>query len=368
MIVLHIACLNNRRFSGPNINVPANVIYGNKYAKMGLYNSNFNCDIYKESIKDYFVKDMIKNYDIRQLPEPYNNSDLVVFHSMNLIKHARIAKKLRKYKIPYIIVPRVALTSNAQKKGYLKKKIANLLVFNKYIKNALAIQFLTENEYEESKSFKFKDYFIIGNGTEKKAKTKKYNNADDSKFQITFIGRIEKYHKGLDVLLEAVSLGKEDFEKYGIHINLYGPDVEESVKYLEDKIEKYEISNLVKINPPVYDEEKEDIILASDLFIHTSRMEGHPTSIIEAISYGIPVLVTPGTNMDKEVKENNLGFVADFDANDIKEKIIFAYKSRDKSEQITEREIKYSEENFEWNSIMKKTVDKYKKLLESRKN
>ena len=123
MIVLHIACLNNRRFSGPNINVPANVIYGNKYAKMGLYNSNFNCDIYKESIKDYFVKDMIKNYDIRQLPEPYNNSDLVVFHSMNLIEHARIAKKLKKYKIPYIIVPRVALTSNAQKKGYLKKKI-----------------------------------------------------------------------------------------------------------------------------------------------------------------------------------------------------------------------------------------------------
>lgn len=368
MIVLHIACLNNRRFSGPNINVPANVIYGNKYAKMGLYNSNFNCDVYKENIKDYFIKDSIKNYDIKQLPVPYNSPDLVVFHSMNLIEHVRIAKKLKRYSIPYIIVPRVALTSSAQKKGYLKKKIANLLVFNKYIKNALAIQFLTENEYNESKNFKFKDYFIIGNGTEKKTKTKNYNNIDYSKFRITFIGRVEKYHKGLDMLLEAIKLGKKEFEEYGIHVDIYGPDVDNSIEYLESRIEKYEISNLVKINPPVYDEKKENIILESDLFIHTSRMEGHPTSIIEAISYGIPVLVTPGTNMDKEVKENQLGFVANFEAKDIKEKIISAYKSREQFLEITEREIKYSKENFEWDSIMRKTIDKYEKLLESRKS
>ncbi len=367
MIILHIACLNNRRFSGPNINVPANVIYGNKYAKMGLYNSNFNCDVYKENIKDYFIKDSIKNHNIKQLPVPYNNPDLVVFHSMNLIEHTRIAKKLKKYKIPYIIVPRVALTSNAQKKGYLKKKIANILVFNKYIKNALAIQFLTENEYRESKNFKFNDYFIIGNGTEKKTKTKNYNNVDYSKFQITFIGRIEKYHKGLDILVETVKLGKKEFEEYGIEINLYGPDDNNSIKFLEERIKKYDISNTIKINSAVYDKEKEEVLLKSDLFIHTSRMEGHPTSIIEAISYGIPVLVTPGTNMDKEVKENQLGFVANFEAKDIKEKIISAYKSRDKFPEITEKEIRYSEENFEWDSIMKKTIDKYKKLLGSRK-
>ena len=80
------------------------------------------------------------------------------------------------------------------------------------------------------------------------------------------------------------------------------------------------------------------------------------------------MLVTPGTNMDKEVKENQLGFVANFEAKDIKEKIISAYKSREQFLEITEREIKYSKENFEWDSIMRKTIDKYEKLLESRKS
>ena len=53
---------------------------------------------------------------------------------------------------------------------------------------------------------------------------------------------------------------------------------------------------------------------------------------------------------------------------DIKEKIISAYKSREQFLEITEREIKYSKENFEWDSIMRKTIDKYEKLLESRKS
>ena len=33
MTILHIAGLNNKKYAGPNINVPANVIYGNLYEK-----------------------------------------------------------------------------------------------------------------------------------------------------------------------------------------------------------------------------------------------------------------------------------------------------------------------------------------------
>lgn len=34
-------------------------------------------------------------------------------------------------------------------------------------------------------------------------------------------------------------------------------------------------------------------------------------SILEAMSYGIPCMVTPGTNMDKEVLEANAGWVVE---------------------------------------------------------
>lgn len=38
MNVLHIANLDNDGSTGPNINVPKNVIYGSKYANVALYN------------------------------------------------------------------------------------------------------------------------------------------------------------------------------------------------------------------------------------------------------------------------------------------------------------------------------------------
>ena len=366
MVILHIAALDGKKSAGPNTNVPANVIYGSKFAKSGLYNSNYNCEDFKEKIDDYYVRNCMKNYDIKTLPEPYNNPDLVVFHSMYLMSHVFIARKLKKYNIPYIIVPRVAMTQNAQNKKKLKKQVFNFLCFNKYIENALAIHFLTQNEYEESKGFKYKNYIISGNGTNKKEKTKNYDNTDYTKYIITFIGRIEKYHKGLDILVESFNLGQKEFREYGIKLYLYGPD-NNSKKYLEQKIDEYKISDLIEIKDGVYGEEKEKILLDSDLFIHTSRMEGHPTSIIEAISYGVPVLVTPGTNVAKEVKQYNLGFAAELEPESIKNQIIYSYKSRDKFEEITKDEINYSNENFEWTTIMKNTIDKYEKLVESGK-
>lgn len=334
---------------------------------VGLYNSSSNCEVYREKIGDYFIKDDMKEFDVNTLPNPFDKPDLVVFHSMYLVEHIFIAKKLKKYNIPYIIVPRGALTLKAQRKKCLKKKIANIILFKKYVREANAIHFLTQNEYQESKNFKFKDYIICGNGTTKKEKTKKYNTTNSDKFIITFIGRIERYHKGLDILLDAVNLGKEDFRKYKIIIELYGPDDNNSIRFLQEKIKKYDILDLIHINEPVYDKEKENVLLNTDLFIHTSRLEGHPTSIIEAISYGIPVLVTPGTNVAKEVEENKLGFVTQLNSKDIKDKIIFAYMNKNNFEKITENEIKFSNENFEWNSIMKDTIEKYKKIIESEK-
>ena len=162
---------------------------------------------------------------------------------------------------------------------------------------------------------------------------------NSSKYNVTFIGRIYNYHKGLDVLIESINLGKEEFRKLGIEMNLYGPDRANNLQYLIEKIEEYQISDLVSIKPAVFDKEKEKAYLAADLFIHTSRLEGHPTAIIEAISYGVPVLVTPGTNMAEEVKKYNLGFVAELNPESIKKQIIYSYKNRNKFSKITENEL-----------------------------
>ena len=343
MIILHIANINDKKSKGPNINVPKNIIYGNKFANVGLYNlvdSKLAIEIPSE-----------KNFNINQfksideLPSPFNKPDIVIFQGVYYIKHCLIARDLKKKGIPYVIVPRSSLTTAAIQNKYLKKKIANLLFFNNFIQNAKKIQFLTKNEYLESKdNFKINDYFILGNGFE--IPNKAYSIKKRKEFKITFIARYNIYHKGLDVLLDSVMDNKKWFIDNNITINLYGTDSEGGLKFLEELINKQKLEKIVKLNGPVFDIQKENVLLDSDLFIHTSRLEGQPTSIIEAISYGIPVIVTPGTNIADVVKENNLGFTTNLDSNDIFLCIKKAYDEFENFKNISCNERKYAKENF----------------------
>lgn len=361
MVILHIASLSTEKFIGPNINVPKNVIYGNKYNKVALYNLNGNDIDSLENNKTLFKNSEYKIIDL--LPEPFNNPDIVIFQGVYIYKFINIANKLKKKSIPYVITPRCSLTSAAQKKRSIKKIMGNFLFFNNFIKNAASINFLTKNEYLESKKFKFKDYYINGNGIELPKNTKKYNANVNDKFIVNFIGRIDWYHKGLDYLIEAINLGKNEFRKNNFKFNLYGPNRGNSVEKIQELIRKYNISDLIEIKEQVYDLAKEKVLLDSDLFIHTSRLEGQPTSVIEAISYGIPVFVTPGTNITDIVNKNKLGFTTEFNINEIKNKLLDAYNKRIIFEEISKREIEYSKNNFDWNHIIEKNIQEYKKVI-----
>ncbi|HFI0331208.1 TPA: glycosyltransferase [Streptococcus suis] len=52
-------------------------------------------------------------------------------------------------------------------------------------------------------------------------------------------------------------------------------------------------------------------------------MEGQPLSLSEACAYGLPILITPGTNVSKEVLDFNLGWVANQTKESISEKLNF---------------------------------------------
>ena len=361
MTILHVSGLGGNRTSGLTISVPKNVEYGSEYAQVAFYNlinKNLEESINQEKI--FLIKDYSS---ISSLPKPFNNPDIVIFQSMYIKPFIKIYKELKSLNIPYVITPRGALTEKAQNKKKIKKIIGNILFFNKFIEDAASINFLTQNEYKESNKFKFKNYYINGNGIDNKQKSKKFDN-ENNEFIVTFIGRIEWYHKGLDYLVEAINIGKDEFRKNNFIFNLYGPDDFNSYEKLNTMIKKYEIYDLIQIKSPVFDKEKEKVLLSTDLFIHTSRLEGQPNSVIEAISYGIPVFVTPGTNIDKEVYENKLGFTSDFDINSIKENLLLAYKNRREYSNIGKREIKYAKEKFDWKIIVKKNIEEYKKIIE----
>lgn len=98
--------------------------------------------------------------------------------------------------------------------------------------------------------------------------------------------------------------------KNGATLTLYGPDRKGSFAEIDKMISEYKINDFVFKKDGIFDQEKEDVLINSSVFVLTSRLEGQPIALLEACAYGLPVLVTPGTNVSDEVESFNCGWVA----------------------------------------------------------
>jgi len=307
--ILYISCLSGKKSAGPNHSVPKQIKAQAKYDNVLWFNIN---DLPKQqwNVDVNFVNtSMIPKACIEHLPIPFNRPDLAIFESVYYLPYCKMAKELRRKKVPYIIIPRSSLTLAAQRAKALKKKIGNLVFFNEFIKNAAAIQYLTVEEYKASGSSWNKNAIIIPNGAEPKTKTKVWPERDGLKG--VYIGRMDIYQKGLDLLVEVCELLKAELKAANCSIVLYGPDRKGAKAVLKDLIAKKGLEELIKIKDGIYDADKEAVLLDSDFFIMTSRFEGHPMALIEAFSYGLPCVVTAGTNMTDEIRQQDAGWTAE---------------------------------------------------------
>lgn len=334
MKILYISHLSSNIASGPNWSVPAGVEAHSKIDNVLWVNlTDVMMPHWGEVSAFHNVKEFGgKLNSLSVLPSPFNHPDVVVFESFYYFDDVKIAKILRRENVPYIIIPRGAMTQQAlHNHAWLKKWVAHKLFFDGYIKHAKAIQYLTKQEAMDSTKRFHTPYFIIPNGYNLPNRVK--DNFSTNGITASFIGRLDMYHKGIDLLLEAMITIHKELVDACFYLTIYGPRRYDYYK-IEKEITDRGISDIVAIHNEIDGQEKEDILLKSDVFIMTSRFEGHPMGLIEALSYGVPCLVTPGTNMAEEIGNSNAGWVTEGTAASIakslkqiiKEKALFVEK------------------------------------------
>lgn len=100
----------------------------------------------------------------------------------------------------------------------------------------------------------------------------------------------------------------------------------------------------------------------SKYYILTSRYEGLPITVLEALSNGTPVIITPGTNTTKIVTNNNLGYSAQMDPNSIAENIIKAINLNDREYLTISTECyNYAKKYLNWDNIVREHDNNYGK-------
>jgi glycosyltransferase involved in cell wall biosynthesis len=325
----------------------------------------------KRHINPFYISD----FWIDEIKKNIGRPDLVHFHFVYDPFQTAFAKKLKKLNWKYITTPRGSLTRLAQKRKRYKKSIANLLFYNNFIKNAETVHALTISEKEQIKeTFNCNDCFILQNGVPDslinksiELKPLELNELiiEDNELVLGFVGRIDIYHKGIDILLKALSIVNQKLENK-IKLFIVGPFATDADKnILKRAIKDLSLSKSVYYYGPKYDDEKLQYFLSCDIFVHTSRFEGMPMAVLEAMALGKPALVTPGTNISKLVKMAG-GWETSLKPSSIANSLIKIYQERNNISSRGFTAQNYINKNLTWNKISLKMMEEYLRIVNGR--
>lgn len=291
--------------------------------------------------------------------------DLVIFHSTFVPFHAEIAGDLRARGIPYVICPHGGMTKEALRHKSLKKWLGRQIFFDSFVAGAAAIQYLTQGEFERSGDWS-RPVMIAGNGVFLPPDTHLARPGSRIRRVFLFLGRLHIQHKGLDVLLDAVTRCQAELRQGRAAIRIVGPDWNGSANELMTEIAERALADLVSVEGPVWGEAKAREFAAADVFLHPSRTEGHPTAVLEALAHGLPVVLTPETNVLHEVLAAGAGWGVSCDPEDLAKTLrrltVVDGAILTKAGQAAHRLVL---ERYTWEDVARKTLDKYRRLFVS---
>lgn len=304
---------------------------------------------------DYILKSKaIRNH----LKKAIRESDFIIVRLPSVFGEY-CADLCQKMKIPYVAeVVGCSWDSNWNYGGLLPKIHAPLAFFRtkKAVKNSLGSIYVTEKFLQKrypchgsitsfASNVTIDDFpnQILSNHIELLQNKKQV-------FHFGLIGNLEVKYKGFETAMRALALVKQNSE-INFKLNLIGGG---SDVYIKELVKKYKLQYHVNVIGLLSKgEEVYNMLDTLDLYIHPSKQEGLPRSVIEAMSRGCPVLASTVAGIPELLKDKYLHKPGDYKT--LSKQIIKSISNIDLLKQM-------SEENFE------KSKEYTSDLLSERRN
>ena len=228
----------------------------------------------------------------------------VHIHGAFIVEFYIITRILKKIKVPYIFTPHGSFVKAAMNKNKWIKKVYFTLFEKRLIKDAKAIQLLGINEYTHlDKLVQVSHKQLIPNGIDLN-KIPTVKNDSNNEVVFGFCGRLDIYHKGLDLMVKGFQLFLKNGGKGRLELIGDGKD-RPKLKHLANALE---IREKITFHGALFGLKKFQTINKFDVFLHTSRMEGFPMAVLEAAALSIPCITSEATNINTYIEKFDAGF------------------------------------------------------------
>jgi glycosyltransferase involved in cell wall biosynthesis len=116
---------------------------------------------------------------------------------------------------------------------------------------------------------------------------------------------------------------------------------------------------------PIVGDKKEALLRSAWVFVHTSRWEGMPVAVLEALGAGCPVVLTAATGLGEFVEEYGAGVVVEGSAPAIQEGLRTVLEaSPGRYQAMRAAALRLASERFTWTAVAQQMAAAYRSILQ----
>lgn len=290
--------------------------------------------------------------------------DLIHLHGMFTFVSCSALRAASAAKIPLVVSPHGMLEPWALNNSKFKKILFLSFIERKVLTAAARIHAL--NLAEMSSILGVADFrskvCVIPNGVSRSRHVG--NHFIGKPFTLLYLGRIHP-KKGVAELLRGLFLLKMirgDLLKI-LQVNIVGWGDHRFMDEMNTLARSLNLTDTVYFRGPAYDVDKARYFASADAFILPSFSEGLPMAVLEAWSYGLPVMMTPECNLP-EGFESRAAIQIQTNPEDLANSIAaMLAMPRDELRAIGQRGLDLVCNKFSWDSVAKQYLDMYDEVL-----
>ncbi len=287
--------------------------------------------------------------------------DFDVVHIHAIFNHACVsaARICRKYRVPYVVRPLGTLDPWSMKQKPLRKALFWHLAGKQMMEAAAAVHYTAVAEKEATeRSLGLNHGTVVPLGVEAAPPAQ---NGPASYPYVLVLSRLHP-KKGLDILIDAFvsTVQQERFKDWKLVLSGDGPAG--YVESLKGQVSAHNADDLILFTGWLEGEQRQTMLGNAALLALPSYQENFGMCVMEALSCGVPVLVSPQVNLAEDVKAVGAGWIVPVDRKVMQTTLAEALTSEvERSKRGAAG--KALSERFTWPAVAQQLVNLYATVL-----